>query len=66
MPASKNFRDMNRRFIVPAAIFLMLFGFFSLCQPWSEFLHRYSVAITLVGLIAFSIFARFASGSTQD
>jgi hypothetical protein len=64
MPASQDFRDICRRFIVPLAIFLMLFGFFSLCQPWSEWLHRYSVTMTLAGLIAFSAFARFASNPT--
>ncbi len=64
MPNNQNFREICGRFIVPFAIFLMLFGFFSLCQPWSEFLHSYSVTITLAGLIAFSIFARFASNPT--
>ena len=39
---------------------LMIYGFVFLCQPWSEFLHTYSVAITLLGLILFSIFARLA------
>ena len=39
---------------------LMILGFIFLCQPWSEFLHAYSVAITLLGLILFTIFTRFA------
>jgi len=45
---------------VPLAMLLMILGFVFLCQPWSEFLHAYSVAITLLGLILFTIFARFA------
>jgi hypothetical protein len=39
---------------------LMILGFIFLCQPWSQLLHAYSVAVTLVGLILFTIFARFA------
>jgi hypothetical protein len=57
-------RDDYRRFIgkyvVPLAMLLMILGFIFLCQPWSEFLHAYSVVITIVGLILFTIFARFA------
>jgi uncharacterized membrane protein YhhN len=57
-------RDEHRqfvgRYIVPAAMLLMILGFAFLCQPWSEILHAYSVAVTLLGLILFSIFARFA------
>jgi hypothetical protein len=40
---------------------LMIGGFVALCQPWSEWLHSYSVTITLVGLVIFTIFARFGS-----
>lgn len=56
---SDEFRAFNNRIIVPVAMVLMLFGFAALCQPWSEILHQYSVAITLVGLVLFIIFARF-------
>jgi hypothetical protein len=58
-------RDVHRqfigRYIVPVAMLLMISGFICLCQPWSELLHAYSVAVTLSGLILFSIFARFAA-----
>jgi hypothetical protein len=58
-------RDVHRqfigRYIVPVAMLLMISGFIFLCQPWSELLHAYSVAVTLFGLILFSIFARFAT-----
>ena len=60
----KSMRGEYRRFIgkyiVPLAMLLMILGFVCLCQPWSEFLHVYSVAITLLGLILFTIFARLA------
>jgi hypothetical protein len=45
--------------IVPFAMALMIGGLIFLCQPWFEVLHRYSVTITLIGLILFTIFARF-------
>jgi hypothetical protein len=57
---SDGFRTFNARFIVPLAMALMILGFGFLCQPWSMFLHGYSVVITLIGLVLFSIFARFA------
>jgi hypothetical protein len=61
MPAM---RDEHRRligkYVVPLAMLLMILGFICLCQPWIEFLHVYSVAITIAGLILFTIFARFA------
>jgi hypothetical protein len=57
---SDGFRTFNARFTVPLAMTLMILGFIFLCQPWSAFLHGYSVVITLIGLVLFSIFARFA------
>ena len=39
---------------------LMLLGIVALCQPWSEFLHRYSVLTIIVGLVAFNVFSRIA------
>jgi hypothetical protein len=56
---SDEFRAFNNRYIVPLSMFLLIFGFVALCQPWSRVLHTYSVTITLVGLVLFSIFARF-------
>ncbi|HWZ08459.1 MAG TPA: hypothetical protein VNY53_16265 [Bradyrhizobium sp.] len=55
-----NYRRFIGKYVVPLAMLLMILGFIFLCQPWSEFLHAYSVAITIVGLILFTIFARFA------
>jgi len=59
-------RELNSKYIVPLAMFLMMFGFVALCQPWSQLLHAYSVAITLAGLILFTIFARFAPPTGKD
>lgn len=49
------FRRLNRKYLAPAAQTVMIFGIIALCQPWSLFLHRYGVTITLIGLIAFLI-----------
>jgi len=54
------YRQFIGRYVVPFSMLLMILGFIFLCQPWSEFLHAYSVAITLLGLILFTIFTRFA------
>jgi hypothetical protein len=32
---------------------VMVLGIVALCQPWNLFLHRYGVAIILVGLVTF-------------
>ena len=55
-----DYRRFIGKYVVPLAMLLMILGFIFLCQPWSEFLHAYSVAITIAGLILFTIFARFA------
>ena len=57
----EQYRQLIGKYLVPLAMLLMISGFIFLCQPWSELLHAYSVAVTLVGLILFTIFARFAS-----
>ena len=44
-----------------ASMALMLLGIAALCQPWSLFLHQYSVLMIIVGLIAFNVFSRLAS-----
>jgi len=43
-----------------ASMAAMLLGIVFLCQPWSEFLHRYSILTIIVGLVAFNIFSRIA------
>jgi len=44
----------------------MLLGIVFLCQPWSEFLHRYSILTIIVGLVAFNVFSRIASPPATD
>ena len=56
----EEYRQLIGKYLVPLAMLLMILGFIFLCQPWSEWLHAYSVAVTLVGLFLFTIFARFA------
>lgn len=50
-----NFRDINHRFLAPAAQIFMIFGIISLCQPWVLFLHQYGLTFTLIGLVAFMV-----------
>jgi len=40
---------------------VMVLGIVALLQPWSLFLHRYGVTITLIGLVGFSIFIHIKS-----
>lgn len=44
----------------------MLLGIVFLCQPWSEFLHRYSILTIIVGLVAFNVFSRIPSPPVAD
>jgi len=44
-----------------ASMVLMMLGIVALCQPWSLFLHRYSVAMIIAGLVAFNVFSRIQS-----
>ena len=44
-----------------ASMAAMLLGIVFLCQPWSEFLHRYSILTIIVGLVAFNVFSRIKS-----
>ncbi len=50
-----SFRSTNQKYLVPAAQSLMIFGIVSLSQPWSLFLHRFGLTMTIVGLIAFMV-----------
>ena len=46
-----------------ASMVAMLLGIVFLCQPWSEFLHRYSILTIIVGLVAFNVFSRIKSAA---
>ncbi len=52
------FRELSARVLEPLCQGVMIFGIVALCQPWSEFLHRYGVTVTLAGLIGFSVFSK--------
>ena len=43
-----------------ASMALMMFGIVALCQPWVEVLHRYSILLIIIGLLAFNVFSRIA------
>jgi uncharacterized membrane protein YhaH (DUF805 family) len=61
--------SLQARRLENASMALMLLGIVALCQPWSEFLHRYSILITIVGLVAFNVFSRITpppAPATQD
>ena len=52
---------MNARRLEAASMAAMLLGIVFLCQPWSEFLHRYSILTIIAGLVAFNVFSRIPS-----
>ena len=43
---------------------VMVLGIVALCQPWNLFLHRYGVAIILVGLLTFMFTGWFGKPET--
>jgi len=53
-----------------ASMALMMFGIVALCQPWIEVLHRYSILLIILGLLAFNVFSRVkpeqAAGPAED
>ena len=50
-----SFRALNQKYLQPLTEIVMVLGIAALCQPWSFFLHRYGVTITLIGLVGFMI-----------
>jgi hypothetical protein len=49
------------RSLETASMAAMLLGIVFLCQPWSLFLHRYSILTIIVGLVAFNVFSRITA-----
>ena len=49
---------------------LMMLGIVALCQPWVEVLHRYSILLIILGLLAFNVFSRIepapAAGAAES
>lgn len=61
-----SFRDLNQKWLHPAAQALMIFGIVALCQPWSFFLHRYGVTLILIGLVAFMITGKIGPSASHE
>jgi hypothetical protein len=61
-----SFRALNQKYFEPGSQILMIFGIIALCQPWNEFLHRYGLTLTLIGLVAFSIATKIAPEAVED
>ncbi|WP_157019900.1 hypothetical protein [Mesorhizobium xinjiangense] len=58
-----SFRELNRRYLEPGSMWLMIFGIVALCQPWNFLLHRYGITITIFGLACFIITSHIGPGS---
>ena len=59
------FKQRARQFEF-ASMVLMMLGIVALCQPWSLFLHQYSVAMIIAGLLAFNVFSRMKTPAVPD
>jgi sugar phosphate permease len=51
-------RRLSKRVFEPLSMIVMVLGIVALCQPWSQRLHSWSVAIMLLGLIGFMVFSK--------
>ena len=49
-----------------ASMVLMVLGIVALCQPWVEVLHRYSILLIILGLLAFNVFSRIEPAPEAD
>jgi hypothetical protein len=59
------FKQRARQFEF-ASMVLMVLGIVALCQPWSLFLHSYSVAMIILGLLAFNVFSRMKTPAAPE
>ncbi len=60
-----NFKQLSNRVLEPVSQWTMLTGVVFLCQPWIEFLHRYSVTVMLIGLVGFIVFSHIKPDETS-
>jgi len=60
------FKEVSAKYLEPASIWTMVLGIVALCQPLNLTLHRYGVAIVLLGLIGFNIFSKIKPPTSQD
>jgi hypothetical protein len=51
------FRNLSTKYFEPISMWVIIFGTFSLCQPWILSLHVYGFSIILIGLIGFIVFS---------
>ena len=51
------FRQLSAKYFEPISMWVIIFGIFSLCQPWVLLLHVYGFSIILVGLVGFIVFS---------
>ena len=59
-------RRLSAKVLEPMAMYTMIAGIVALCQPWSLVLHRYGIAIILVGLVGFLIFSHVPAPSDEE
>jgi hypothetical protein len=60
------FKHISARYLEPASEWVMALGIVALVQPWSLFLHRYGVTITLIGLVGFIVFSHIKPASWEE
>lgn len=60
------FRTFSQKILEPVGMWTMILGIIFLCQPWSEFLHMYSVTIILVGLVTFLVAIHVPAPETNE
>jgi hypothetical protein len=59
-------RRLSAKVLEPVAMYTMIAGIVALCQPWSLLLHRYGIAIILVGLVGFLIFSHVPAPRDEE
>jgi hypothetical protein len=45
---------------------VMVLGIIALCQPWSQFLHRYGLVVIIAGLLTFMFTGWFGPKTSRD
>lgn len=60
------FKKISNRYLEPLSQWVMVFGIIALVQPWDLFLHRYGIAVILVGLVGFIVFSHIKPGPEEE
>ena len=61
-----SFKQISASYLEPLSQWAMIAGIVCLVQPWSLWLHRYGVTITLVGLAGFIIFSHIKPNPDEE